>query len=157
MHVRNSLTQYETGKYARSVCMSTEQYIWYRINRLIQFLRSGSEEVQSRLWAALFIIQCHFMAIEVNPIAHLFLSFFCFRFSFNVLPFFCSSRLPLSLFPLSPIFLSFLFEILYLNLPDQSQEVCVRQSLNHYLTARIPFSSASTATVAIPELISDMA
>ena len=35
---------------------------------------------------------------------YLFLSFFCFRFSFSVcLLFFCSSRLPLSLFPLSPI------------------------------------------------------
>jgi hypothetical protein len=39
------------------------------------------------------------------------LSFFSFRFSFSVFfPFFCSSRLPLSLFPLSPISSPFFFE-----------------------------------------------
>ena len=43
-----------------------------------------------------------------------FLSFFCFRFSFSVyLPFFCSSRLPLSFFPLSPILASFGFKKLF--------------------------------------------
>ena len=55
-----------------------------------------------------------------GQLIYVFLSFFCFRFCFRVcLPFFCSSRLPLSLFPMSPISSPFPFNKLFIHYPHQ--------------------------------------
>ena len=62
-------------------------------------------------------------------------SFFCFRFSFGVcLAFFCSSRLPLSLFPLSPIIFSPGFKSVFFRYPLSLLgvfELLIVQSLRH--------------------------
>ncbi len=70
-----------------------------------------------------------------KTVSEMLFCFFCFRFSIGVcLAFFCSSRLPLSLFPLSPIIFSPGLESVFFHYPLSLLgvfELLILQSLRH--------------------------